>query len=125
MIPKSTVKLNEGDFTWLERDDGKFVPFVFISKAAGKRSYFYGGIVELVASKEVELPNNLNIENYALLHIDAFRKNKLAIEGNLLNHLKAGLIKQIKNNILDLSVGSKSSVWGYRTIYKYAGAVIA
>lgn len=125
MIPKSTVKLKEGDFAWIERDDGMFVPFVFISRAQGKRSYFYGGIAELVASRESELPPNLNIEKYALLHIDAFKKNELSIEGNLSNKLKNGLIDSLQKKITDFSVGSKSNVWGYRTIYKYANAVNA
>ena len=125
MIPKSTAKLNEGDFAWLEREDGMFVPFVFISKAEGKRSYFYGGIVNLVTSKSSDLPSNLNIEKYALLHLDAFKKNQLQVEGNLTNNLREGLIQKIKKEISDFSEGSKSSVWGYRTIYKYAGMVNA
>ena len=123
MIPKSTAKLNEGDYAWLEREDGMFVPFTFISRVEGKRSYFYGGIVELVTSKDSDIPLNLNIEKYALLHIDAFKKNELPIIGNLSKNLKDGLMENLKKETLNFSVGSKSSVWGYRTIFKHAGMV--
>ncbi|WP_162824609.1 hypothetical protein [Saccharospirillum mangrovi] len=117
--------MNEGDFSWVERDDGLFVPLMLISKIGGKRSYFYGGIINLATTKESEIPIGLSILEYALLHIDVFKNNELKVEGNLLSKLEKGLVDEIKHQISDLRIGSKSSVWGYRTIYKYAAEVKA
>ena len=127
MIPKSTAKLQEGDFCLIQREDGKFVPFVYVAKQGSSRSYFYGGIANIILeSQDIDnLPNNIDISEYALLHIKCFKENETPIIGNLKNKLKNGTLNKIIANVTDTSVGSKSSVWGYKTISKYANNVDA
>ena len=48
MYPKSTAKLKLSDFCWTPREDGSFLPFVFIQKMKRARSYFHGAIFKHV-----------------------------------------------------------------------------
>lgn len=127
MIPKSTAKLQGGDFCWIERDDGAFVPFVYICKQKNSRSYFYGGIAKaLVNDTQISsLSNDINVAEYALLHIKCFKENNTPIAGNIASHLSSGLLESLREESHKTGVGSKTNVWGYRTIYKYANAVKA
>ena len=122
MIPKSTAKLIEGDFCWILREDGRFVPFIFIQSQNKSRSYFFGGLAnQIVKEKSTEeLSDSIQINEYALLHIHCFKENNTPIEGNLKNKIKSGTIATIKSDINKNSIGSVTKVWGYRTILKYA-----
>ena len=127
MIPASTVKLLPGDFCFIPRADGRFVPFAFLCTAQNTRSYFYGGILDAVVSNPLidELPTHLSVKQYALLHIRCFKENNTPIVGNVAARIGDKELKAIERRVLDLSVGSTSSVWGYRTIFKYAENVVA
>jgi len=122
MIPKSTAKLSEGDFCWIKRNDGLFVPFIFICKQGNARSYFYGGIVNcLCESPDInKIPSKVYIYEYALLHIKCFKENQTPIVGNIHNKLQEKYLKKIHANINDFSIGATSNVWGYKVIYSYA-----
>ncbi|GAA0208415.1 hypothetical protein GCM10009123_14860 [Kangiella japonica] len=125
MIPKSTAKIEDGDFCWIKREDGLFVPFVYICKQGNSRSYFYGGIACSLSEKANldDLPDNIVIRDFALLHIMCFKENETPIAGNITNKLKAGVLEKIKIDLTSAGIGSKSSVWGHKTILKYAGNI--
>ena len=109
MIPKSTAKLSEGGYCWIKRDDGKYVPFVYISKQGNSRSYFYGGLITTTIYSESteDIPSGIEVKDYALLHIKCCRENDTPIVGNLSEKLSAGNIDRIKLDIADMSMGSK------------------
>ena len=127
MIPKSTAKLQSGDFCWIQREDDRFVPFVYICKQAGSRSYFYGGIIDCITEqgKMDELGSNLNITEHALLHIKCFRENNTPITGNLHRLMLPNTLESLSKTFNSTGVGSKTNVWGYKTIYKYANSLKA
>lgn len=125
MLPASTVKLNPGDFCFIPRDDGKFVPFVFLCTYRDKRSSFYGGIIDVSVSRASveELPPTLAIKEYALVHISCFTENNTPIVGNLADRIGSEVLSAIKRSVHDFSVGATSRVWGHKTIVKYANTV--
>ncbi len=127
MIPKSTAKLQAGDFCWIEREDKMLVPFVYVCKQGNSRSYFYGGIAHYSGSSTdvSDLPSGIEILEYALLHIKCFKENNTPVIGNISQSLAAGVLESIDKKTKETGVGSKSSVWGHRTIYKYANAIEA
>jgi hypothetical protein len=127
MTPASTTKLRPGDVCFIPRADGQFVPFAFLCTQQNTHSYFYGGILDAVVNKPLieELPPKINVKHYALLHIKCFKENNTPIVGNVAAHIGDKTLKAIEHKVRHLSVGSTSSVWGYRTIFKYAENVEA
>ncbi len=127
MIPKSTAKIKEGDYCLIQRDDGRYVPFVYLFKQGASRNYFYGGIANTVLESDnsEDIPNGIDVTDYALLHIKCFKENNTPIVGNLMDKLKKNTFTTITSDVSNASVGSKSSVWGYKTIFKYANKVNA
>lgn len=124
MIPKSTVKLTPGDYCLIKRDDGKYVPLVYLFSPAKKRSSFYGGLVNcLIDDTADNCPNNLSIVFHALLHISSYKENNTPILGNILPKLDSKKIALMEKEANELKVGYKNSAWGHRTIYKYANQI--
>jgi|GEM_PF-2032822 len=124
MIPKSTVKLKEGDFCFIPRSDGKYVPFVYLFPYSG-RAGFYGGIINSVVSipDVSELPAHLEIRYHAVLHISCFKENNTPIVGNIVGRLDSKVLRKIRADISNMKVGSTISSWGYKTIFKYANEI--
>jgi hypothetical protein len=127
MIPASTTKLRPGDVCFIPRDDGNFVPFAFLCTPTGKRSSFYGGILNVVVRHPnvSEIPPHVEVKKYALVHISCFKENNTHIVGNAAVNIGAPVLAAIQRDTADFSVGATSSVWGYKTIIKYAAAVTA
>lgn len=125
MIPVNTAKLTPGDFCFIPRSDGKFVPFAFLCAVQGKRSYFYGGLLDAVVEKQSvdDLPASLVVKQFALLHIGCFKENNTPIIGNIASRIGASSLQAIERKTKDFSVGATSSVWGHQTIIKYAESV--
>ncbi|WP_143225952.1 hypothetical protein [Acidovorax sp. 56] len=125
MIPVSTAKLAPGDFCFIPRSDGKFVPFAFLCGAQGKKSYFYGGLLDAVVehASTDELPPSLAVKHFALLHIGCFKENNTPIVGNVAAHIGSSALQELESKTKEFSVGAISSVWGHRTIVKYAEGV--
>lgn len=125
MFPRSTAKLNSGDFCFIARDSGGFVPFAVLSKPSQRRSYFYGGILHFVVDEPCAelLPAKLEVSDYALVHVHCFEKNNTPIAGNIADRIGSEVLATIEENVADFTVGSTSRVWGHRTILKYAEKV--
>ncbi len=124
MIPKSTAKLKEGDFCFIQRSDRKYVPFVYLFPYSG-RSGFYGGIINAVVStpNSTELPKHLDIRYHAVLHISCFKENNTPIVGNIVDRIDDKALRKIKADVSNMKVGSTISAWGYKTIFKYADEI--
>jgi len=124
MIPKSTAKLREGDFCFIPRSDGKYIPFVYLFPYGG-RSSFYGGIIDAVvcAPDGSELPKHLDIRYHAVLHISCFKENKTPIVGNIGDRIDNKAVKKMKADVSNMKVGSTILSWGYKTIFKYADMI--
>ncbi len=125
MFPASASKLKPGDFCFVPRADGRFVPFAFLCPVKGKRGSFYGGILDVSvprASAE-ELPAAVRIKEFALVHIGCFKENDTPIVGNIASCIGAQAFAEVNRTVNDLSIGATSKVWGHRTILKYAAAV--
>ena len=122
MIPASTTKLQPGDICFIPRNDGKFVPFAFLYAPKGVRSSFYGGLLEAVVDMPLIdlLPSKLKVSQFALVHIKCFKENHTPIVGNVASRIGLSSLEAIEKKANDFSVGAKSSVWGHRTIIKYA-----
>ena len=122
MYPKSNIKLKLGDFCWIGREDGGHVPFVFIQKVARSSKYFHGAILNTRADeKDIELlKSGLKVLSHAQLHIECFKKNNTPIVGNLLDKLSKTSLDETEHEI---NFSTKSYVWGYQTIFKYANQV--
>ncbi len=122
MIPLSTTKLQSGDFCFIPRSDGKFVPFVFLCARKGERSSFYGGILDIVVEKPYieEFPSSLIVKEFALVHISCFKKNNTPIVGNVASRIGVQALDAIERKANDFSIGATSKVWGHLTIVKYA-----
>lgn len=127
MIPSSTSKLKPGDVCFIPRSDGRYVPFAFLCAPAKKRSSFYGGILNAVVSipSVEELPSSVEVKEYALVNISCFKENNTPIVGNAAPNIGEAVLASIERDTTDFSVGATSRVWGYRTIIKYAEAVVA
>jgi hypothetical protein len=127
MIPVSTLKLRPGDFCFVPRDDGRFVPFAYLCSMRQKRSCFQGGILEAVVNEpSVEsLPRTLKVRDYALVHIKCFKENNTPIVGNVAERIGVEALQATERNAHDFSVGARSRVWGHLTILKYANQVEA
>ena len=126
MFPKSTAKLKPGDACLVPRDDGRFVPLIFICSPTGKRSAPYVGLLSVVLeSNDISLvPDGAKIGPWALIHISAYRENKTPIVGNLATKVGLEAISEVALLALDRGIGAKQSVWGYKTIVKYANSVV-
>ena len=61
------------------------MPLVYIAKQENSRSYFYGGIANIVLESDEpdSIPNDIDISEYALLHIKCFKENETPIIGNI------------------------------------------
>jgi hypothetical protein len=127
MIPTNAAKLRPGDFCFIPRADGRFVPFAFLCSLENRRSYFYGGILDAsVARPSIEeLPTKLMVKHYALFHIKCFKENNTPVVGNVGARIGEKELAAIERRTRDFSVGATSSVWGYKTIVKYADSVNA
>lgn len=113
--------MKEGDYCLVKRDDGKFVPFVYLFKRGNDRSYLFGGIVNYICKEENSpLPKKINIFDYALVHIKCYRENNTPIIGNIIDKIDAIKLSEMKE-----LVKTKNNVWGYKTIIKYANKVEA
>lgn len=124
MIPKSTAKLKEGDYCLVMRDDGGYVPFVYVGKRNNERSYFFGALADIVVSDtNSKLPERIELLEHALLHIKCYKENNTPIVGNLLDHLDQKALAHIQSDISTSGIGHTVRVWGYRTIIKYANNI--
>ena len=86
---------------------------------------FYGGIVNAVvkAPNIYELPAHLEIRRYAVLHIKCFKENNTPVVGNIVDRIGSKALEKIRTDVTHMSVGSCISVWGYKTIFKYANEI--
>ena len=118
-IPKSTAKLSLGDYCSIRRDDGLYVPLVFLSKAGKLRTSFYGALLSHTAHTP-EIPDGggtLKIFVTALVDIRAFAENA-GILGNI-----AARLDEYEVTLALEKIKVKTNVWGYRTPLKYAQLV--
>lgn len=124
MIPKSTASLKVGDYCLVPREDGSFVPFVYVGKRGTDRSYFFGALGNsvLTASEEA-LPARLELLEHALLHIKCYKENNTPIIGNVAARIDSKVLARIAIDINTFNVGQKTSVWGHRTLVTYANRV--
>jgi hypothetical protein len=125
VIPKSTATLKEGDFCFIPRSDGKYVPFVYLFQYSKARTSIYCGVVNTVVNKPdvSELPAHLEIRYHAVLHIKCFKENNTPIVGNIADRIGDKVLKKIKADVSNMKVGSTIKVWGYNTIFKYADEI--
>ncbi len=125
MIPKTTATLKEGDFCFIPRSDGKYVPFVYLFQYSKRRTSIYCGIVNAVVNNPdvLELPVHLEIRSHAVLHIKCFKENNTPIVGNIADRIGDKTLKKIKADVSNMKVGSTILVWGYNTIFKYADEI--
>ncbi len=124
-LPKSTRKLSPGDCCFIPRKDGKYVPFVFVFARHGKRSDFYGALLdETVESPDVgSVSKRRKVRYHALSHISCFAENDTPIVGNVAKKLALLEFWKVRRASLSTKVGAKQSVWGYKTIIKYANLI--
>jgi len=121
-IPKTSVKLQRGDFAMLSREDGRYVPLVFLSPVPGKRVVFYGALLAVLCDTAYipEGKGRLSIAEAAIIDIDVFSELKAPILGNLGEHLSE---PEVEGRLNDLR--TQSLVWGRRTPLKYANNITA
>ena len=125
-FPKSTAKMNAGDYCVIERSDGNQVLFAYLGNVRGKRSYFYGALLSPAFSSEVSaVPEKMNIDASALVHIKCFAENNTPIVGNSSEAIGEEAIRKAMAAATDMSVGAVHSVWGSRTILRRAEEVAA
>ena len=121
MIPKSTTKLKAGDFCFVQRTDGFFVPFVFLFPHLGRTSFFGGIVNARVDTPDLsKLPMCLRVTEYAVVHVQCFAKNNTPILGNILERIPKEDMRKIEKDVSEVKVGTIRNVWGYKTIFKYA-----
>lgn len=126
MIPKSNANLTEGDFCLVPREDGKYVPFVYVGKRASERSSFFGAFANVVVANPPDpFQNCVQLLEHALLHIKCFKENNTPIVGNLRQHLDEGVLADIAADIQRSEIGHTTRVWGWRTLFKKANSVLA
>jgi len=125
MYPASTTKLRPGDFCFIPRDSGGFVPFVYICSPAKIRSSFYGALCNFISSEPhiVRLPDRLTIRHVAFVHVSSFKENGTPIVGNIAERIGDIVLKRAGEAATSREVGTVSLVWGYKTIIKRAGEV--
>lgn len=119
-IPKSAAKLTIGDYAMLKREDGRYVPLVFLSVVPQKRAVFYGGLLAVILTEPVIAQSGpeLDVVEVALIDIDAFAEAGAPIVGNLRTRLDEAEI-----NVRVDQMRLQSRVWGRRTPLKYANAL--
>jgi hypothetical protein len=119
-IPKTSVKLRRGDFAMLKREDGRYVPLVFLSPVPGKRVVFYGALLTVLcdAAYIPEGKGKLCIAEVAMIDIDVFSELNAPILGNLGAHLSEPEVEERLNEMR-----TRSLVWGRRTPLKYANNI--
>jgi len=124
-IPKSTAKLRPGDCCFVPRSDGRFVPFAFLCPQGNARSYFFGGLVNVVVDEPQinVLPGRVSVKEYALVHIHCFEKNRTPVAGNIADHITSEVLAKIRIESHSQEVGSTTNVWGYLTIIKRANEI--
>jgi len=125
MIPKSTATLKEGDFCFIPRSDGKYVPFVYLFQYGKPRTSIYGALINAVVSVQdvSELPKHLEIRYHAALHIKCFKENDTPIVGNIADRIDSKVLRKIRADVSNMTVGSTILAWGYKTIFKYANEI--
>ena len=118
-IPKTSVKLKRGDYAFLPRDDGRFVPIVFLDHVPKRRVTFYGALLDLVLDKpfiDADGPR-LKLGELAMIDIDAFGAANAPVVGNLLTRLDEMHIRA------QLEQHTQGLVWGKLTPLRYANAL--
>jgi hypothetical protein len=121
-IPKTSTKLKRGDFAFLPRSDGRFVPLVFIEHVPRHRATFYGALIQAV----IDGPNleqdgaTLTIGELAMIDIRVFAAANAPVVGNLAQRLNDDDIRERLDRQRIRSV-----VWGMATPLKYANALSA
>jgi hypothetical protein len=119
-MPKTSAKLTLGDYAMLKRDDGRYVPLVFLAPVPGKRVTFYGGLLALISSEATlsHAGSKVAVAEVAMIDIDAFPEANAPIVGNIRGRLDEGNIeKRVEET------RTHSRVWGRRTPLKYANAL--
>lgn len=125
MFPKSTASLKQGDYCLVPRDDGLFVPFVYVGRRGSDRSYFFGALADAVVRSSEDMPERIVLLEHALLHIKCYVENNTPILGNLSSRLDGGAMVEIISDIHRSGVGHTTRVWGHRTVIKLANGVKA
>ena len=124
-FPKSTAKLRPGDVCFVPRSDGRFVPFAYVCPQGNARSYFFGGLVNIIVDvpQISVLPGRVSVKEYALVHIHCFEKNETPVVGNIADRISSEVLDKIRKESHCQDVGSTTNVWGYRTIVNRANAI--
>ena len=104
----------------LKREDGSYVPLVFLSPVPGKRVVFYGALLAVLCDNAFipEGIGRLSLAEAAMIDIDVFSELNAPILGNLGAHLSEPEIEGRLNEMR-----TRSLVWGRRTPLKYANSV--
>ena len=109
--PKSTAKLQFGDYWPICRDDGRFGFVVFLEQWAQMRSGLVAGLLDHVHTSPELDPGGvvLHLQDVGHLHIKTFPETRSEIHGNVASRL-------IRTEVLRAleAQRKKSIVWGYR-----------
>lgn len=121
-IPKTSTKLKRGDFAFLPRSDGRFVPLVFIDHVPRHRATFYGALVQaVIEGPHIEQEGTtLSLGELAMIDVRVFAAADAPVVGNLSARLDEADIRERLNRQRTQSV-----VWGMATPMKYANALSA
>lgn len=116
-IPKSAAKLTHGDFALLPRDDGQYVPLVFLAPVLNKRVVFWGALLSEVCADRTfsETGSEVELWQVAMIDIDVFTEANAPVLGNLSPRLNA---QEVDARLSEMRTHSR--VWGRRTPLKYA-----
>jgi hypothetical protein len=125
MIPKSNARLSIGDYCLVQRHDGRYVPFVYVGKRGAERMYFFGALANVILSSGLLdcIPERLVLGAHALIHIKSYRENNTPILGNIRDRLDELSLARIARDLEGSGIGHTASVWGWRTIIKYADQI--
>jgi len=122
LFPKSAVKLSLGDYCSLRREDGLYVPLVFLSKAGSSRSSFYGALLSHTARSAVLSSGGSYLKIFMAGHlpVKVSAENDAPIVGNIAKRLDEFDVAQTLETMKE-----KINVRGYRTPLKIARLVKA
>jgi hypothetical protein len=126
-FPRSTARMQSGDYCWIPREDGLFAAFIYLFPRRNSRSYFFGALAtSLVPTpEEKRFPGRVDIGPHALLHIKCFKENGTPITGNLTSRLYGPFLEALEIASHRHEVGDVSRVWGWQTIFTEANAIVA
>src|SRR5690348_9318392 len=99
LTPKSTAELIPGDVCFAPRSDGRFVPFAFLCRQGSARSYFFGGLMNVIVDVPAvnALPSRVRVKEYALVHIHCFEKNQTPVVGNIADRITSEVLAKIRS----------------------------